>query len=98
MNRHQNLAFAPVKGLSPVGEDPDARAEHGLACGGSEPNDQARSEESELPFEPGPAGFDFVPVGLLVEATPAGARFSFEVLDDIGHVHLVRVDPSLVQR
>src|SRR5205085_5829971 len=60
-------------------------------------NEQARPNDSELRFEPGPARSDLARVRLLVDAALA-TRFPFEMLHRVGDVNLRPIDPRFLER
>ena len=72
------------------------RAENGLRRGGSKTDNDARLNDADLRFQPGPAGVDFRRIRLLVNP-PLAARFPFEVLHHVRDVNLGTVNPRFGQ-
>src|SRR5712692_2475386 len=67
-------------------------------CGcGAEAHDDPRPDGGDLRLQPGAASRDFASIWLLVD-TSLAARLPFEVLDGVGHVHLVTIDAGSFER
>jgi hypothetical protein len=88
VRRNRNTALA---------RDPELAPEQRLRSGRPEADEHPRLNSLELGFEPRLAGRDLRPVRLLMDAALPPCD-PLEVLDDVGQIDMLAVDPSVCER
>lgn len=92
------LLIRPAQSLPTLLADPERRAEDRLGRRSAKTDEYVRLDSLLLCDEPRSAGDDLAAAGLLVQpALPAFRRDELEVLDRVGHVHALAVDPGLLE-
>jgi len=94
--RHDDGSEVGLDRDTAVLADPELPSEQGLGGGSAEADEHLWLQQRELGVEPRAAGRDLRGVRLLVDP-PFAAGLPLEVLDDIGDVGQLAVDPGLLQ-
>lgn len=83
--------------LAALARDAKTGPEDRLRRGCAETDEDARPNDAQFRLEPGPASGKVTRAWFLVDA-PFAARFPFEVLDRVGDVNRVAIDPRFLER
>jgi hypothetical protein len=94
--RHDPRRQLELKQPAALACDAKGRAEKRLRRGRAEANEHAWPNNAQFRFQPGTAGGDIARAWFLVD-TPFATRLPFEVLDSVGDIDRVAIDPRFFE-